>query len=158
MLVISSSSRSSPRGARAGCFVRCDSSHLMSLCVGLPARAGGLVSLLCIFCVFFRLLLICDVELALSLLLAGVVKSCCLPVRRACRPCPVVQSFPGGWTMGWAASSPMSGLVDGGGEVLLPAGASCVQAWSYRAEFSRRLDNKVGGLIAHVGPCRWGRR
>jgi len=40
----------------------------------------------------------------------AVVKSCRLPVRRACRSCRVVQNFADGWTMRWAASSPMSGL------------------------------------------------
>jgi hypothetical protein len=36
---------SSPSGACAGCFVRCDSSHVMSSCIGLSARACGLIAL-----------------------------------------------------------------------------------------------------------------
>jgi hypothetical protein len=36
-----------PSDASAGCFVQCNSSHVMSRCVGLPARASGLIALLC---------------------------------------------------------------------------------------------------------------
>jgi hypothetical protein len=43
---------SSPSGARAGCFVRCDSCHVMSWCIGLSARACGLMALQCTLCVF----------------------------------------------------------------------------------------------------------
>ena len=39
--------------------------------IGLLARAGGLIALLCISCMVLRLLLICDVESALSLLAAS---------------------------------------------------------------------------------------
>jgi hypothetical protein len=85
----------------------------MSLCIGLPARAGRLVALISISCLFFRLLLICDVESALSMLAAA--GSCCLQARRARRPCHVVQSFLDGWTARWAATSTLSGVVDGWG-------------------------------------------
>jgi hypothetical protein len=43
---------SSLSGARAGCFVRCDSYHVMSRCIGLSARACGLIALQCTLCVF----------------------------------------------------------------------------------------------------------
>jgi len=36
--------------------------------------------------------------------------------------------------------------------------AGCARVLSCRAEYSRRLDDEVGGLIAHVGPCRCRRR
>jgi hypothetical protein len=85
----------------------------MSLCIGLLARAGRLVALISIFCVFFRLLLICDVESALSML--ALARSCCLQARRARRPCRVVQNFPDGWMARWAATSTMSGVVGGWG-------------------------------------------
>lgn len=49
---------------------------------GLPARAGRLIALEFISYVFFRLLLICDVESALSFL-AAVGRPCCLRVRHA---------------------------------------------------------------------------
>jgi hypothetical protein len=62
----------------------------MSRCIGLPARAGGLIALLRIFRVFFRLLLICDVESALSLLMA-VVKLCYLWAGRGVRAGLVVS-------------------------------------------------------------------
>lgn len=84
----------------------------MSLCIDLPARAGELITLLCISCVFFRLLIICDVESVLSLL-AAVLMSCCLWARRARRHCHVVQSFSRRLDDKVAASSPMPGLVDG---------------------------------------------
>jgi hypothetical protein len=48
----------------------------------------------------------------------------------------VVQSFSDGRTARWRASSTMSGLVGGGGEVVLPGSAACVQALSCRVEFS----------------------
>lgn len=64
-------SRSSPSGACAGCFVRCASSHLMSRCIVLSLRAGGLIKSLCIPCMFFQPLLIFDVESALSVLAAA---------------------------------------------------------------------------------------
>lgn len=80
---------SSPSDARAGHFVRCDSSHVMSQCIGIPARAGGLIALLCILCVFFGLLLISDVESALSMLAA--VRACSLWLRSARRLCRVVS-------------------------------------------------------------------
>lgn len=52
----------------------------------------------------------------------------------------------------------MSGPVGGGvGKVVLHAGAARAQALSCRAGFSPRLDNKVDGRVARVGPCRWGR-
>jgi hypothetical protein len=35
--------------------------------------------------------------------------------------------------------------------------AACARVLSFRAEFSRRLDDEVGSLIVHVGPCRCGR-
>lgn len=35
--------------------------------------------------------------------------------------------------------------------------AACARVLSCRAEFSQRLDDEVGSLIAHVGPCRCGR-
>ena len=43
---------SSPSGARAGCFVQCDSCLVMSWCIGLSARACGLVAPQCTLCVF----------------------------------------------------------------------------------------------------------
>jgi hypothetical protein len=43
---------SSPSGARAGYFVRCDSCHVMSWCIGLSARACELIALQCTLCVF----------------------------------------------------------------------------------------------------------
>jgi len=89
----------------------------MSLCIGLPARAGRLVALIFILCVFFRLLLICDVESALSML-AAAAGSYYLQARRARRPCRVVHNFPDGWSAWWAATSTMStmsGFVGGWG-------------------------------------------
>jgi hypothetical protein len=64
-------SRSSSSCARGGYLVGCDSSRHMSLCNGLPARARGLTALLCMLCVFSRLLLIIDDEPAWSLLAAA---------------------------------------------------------------------------------------
>jgi hypothetical protein len=43
---------SSPSGARAGCSVRCDSCHVVSWCIGLFARACGLIALQCTLCAF----------------------------------------------------------------------------------------------------------
>jgi hypothetical protein len=65
----------------------------------------------------FQLLLIYDVESALSVLAAAsaAVGACCLLVRGARRLCRVVQSFTDGWTARWAATSTMSGVVDGWG-------------------------------------------
>lgn len=45
-------SRLSSSGARAGCLVRCDSCHVMSCCIGLSARACGLIALQCTLCAF----------------------------------------------------------------------------------------------------------
>jgi hypothetical protein len=91
-----------------------DSSQFVSLCIGLLERASGLIALLCISCMVLRLLLICDVESALSVLATAVGH-----LGRACgvRACFVV---------------------------------SC-------RVFSKRLDDEVGSLIVHIGPCRWGR-
>lgn len=47
-------------------FPRCDSSHPMSLCMGLSARAGELAAPLSVPCVFSRHLVIFDVESALE--------------------------------------------------------------------------------------------
>jgi hypothetical protein len=98
-----SSSWSSQSGAHDGFPVRCDISHLMSLSIGMPARVGRFVALISISWVTFRLLLICVVELALSMLAAA--GSCCLQVRRVHRPCRGVQSFPSAWTARRAATS-----------------------------------------------------
>jgi len=85
LLCLSSySSWSSPSKARAVYLVRCDSSQFMSLCIGLLARAGGLIALLCNSCMVLRLLLICDVESALSLLAAVVSLLGCACGVRAC--------------------------------------------------------------------------
>lgn len=91
------------------------SAQIMGRCFGLPAKAGGLVALLCILYVFSQLLLIFDVESAFSLLAAGsaAVGACCLLARGARRLCRVVQSFTDAWTARWAATSTMSGIVDG---------------------------------------------
>ena len=85
LLCLSSySSWSSLSNARAVYLVRCDSSQFMSLCIGLLARAGGLIELLCNSCIVLRLLLICDVESALSLLAAVVSLLGCACGVRAC--------------------------------------------------------------------------
>ena len=77
-----SSSWSSSSSSSAVYLVRCDSSQFMSLCIGLLARAGGLIALLCNCCIVLRLLLICDVESALSLLAAVVsLLGCACDVR-----------------------------------------------------------------------------
>jgi len=50
--------------------------HLISWSMfDLSARAGGPIALLCTSCVIVRLLLICDVESALSLLGAVVIRT-----------------------------------------------------------------------------------
>jgi hypothetical protein len=74
--------------ARAVSLVRCDSSQFMSLCIGLPAIAGRLIALLCNSCMLSQLLLICDIESALSLL-AGMM--CLLYSACDVRACSVVS-------------------------------------------------------------------
>lgn len=63
----------------------------------------------------FQLLLIYDVKSALSVLAAtsAAVGACCLLARGTPRLCRVVQSLIDGWTARWAATSTMSGVVDG---------------------------------------------
>jgi len=56
----------------------------MSLYIGLLARAGGLIALLCDSCVVSRLLFIRDVESALSLLAEAVILLGCACGVRAC--------------------------------------------------------------------------
>jgi len=75
---------SSPSDARAVCLVRCDSSEFMSLCIGLLARAGALIALLCNSCMVSRLLVMRDVESALSLLVEAVILLDCACGVRAC--------------------------------------------------------------------------
>jgi len=75
-------------------FLRYDSSHVMSLCTGLLARAGELIALLCVLCVFFGLLVIFDVESALAAASAAV-GSCCLLACGRRRLCHVAsRGFP----------------------------------------------------------------
>jgi hypothetical protein len=86
----------------------------MSRCNGLSARAGELITLQCTLCVFVQLLLVYDVESALSVLTAALaaVGVCCLLARGARRFCRVVQSVTDGWTARWAATLTMSDVVD----------------------------------------------
>lgn len=82
-----------------------------------PLPVGNrLTALLCILCVFSRLLFIIDDEPAWSLLAvawAAAVEECYLQARGARRLCCVVQSFIDGWTARWAATSTMSGVIGG---------------------------------------------
>jgi len=63
----------------------------------------------------FQLLLIYEVELALSVLAAtsAAVGACCLLARGTRRLCLAVQDFIDGGKARWAAVSTMSGVVDG---------------------------------------------
>jgi len=79
-----SSSWSSSSNARAVCLVQRDSSQSMSLCIVIPARASGLIALLCNSCMVSRLLFICDVESALSLFAEAVILLGCACGVRAC--------------------------------------------------------------------------
>jgi hypothetical protein len=97
-----SSSRSSSSNARAVYLVCCGSSRIISLCIGHLARAGVLIALLCVSCVYFRLLLICDVESALSSLAVMVVSlvGCACDLRvgfvMSCRVFPTAGRRGGG--------------------------------------------------------------
>jgi len=59
------------------------------------------------------------------------VRAACARVLSCC-----VEFSPDSWTMRWAISLSMSGLVGGGSVVVLPASAVYVQALSCCAEFS----------------------
>lgn len=87
----------------------------MSLCIALPARARGPIALLCILCVFSKLLLIFNVESALSVLATAsvAVGACCLPGRGARRFVVSCRGVSDSWTARWAAMSAMLGIVDG---------------------------------------------
>jgi hypothetical protein len=104
---------------RRSCWVFCPmclmSCHVMSWCIGVSARACGLIALQCTLCVFVQLLLIYDIKSASSALVAAsaMVGACCLLACGARRLCRVVQSLTDGWTAKRAATSTMSGVVVG---------------------------------------------
>ena len=81
----------------------------MSVCIALLARAGGLTVLLCISCMVPRLLLICDVESALSLL--AVVVS--------------LVSYLCGWRAGSTCRAELSRQLDGEVEGLVAHVGPC---------------------------------
>ena len=82
----------------------------MSRCIGIPARAGRLIALLCVLCVFSRLLLIFNVKSALAAASAAV-ESCC-PLAVGAGFVVSCQGFPDGRAARLAATSTMSGVVD----------------------------------------------
>jgi hypothetical protein len=86
----------------------------MSWCVDLSARARGLIALQCTCACSFQLLLIYDVESPLSMLAGALaaVGSCCLLAVGA-DFVVLWQGIPDGRRARWAASSTISGVVDG---------------------------------------------
>jgi len=119
-----------------------------SYCDGWPAHRA-----LVQFLHASRLLLMCDVESALSLLteIASLLGYAC-GVRAcfvvSCRVFSRLDDEVGGLIARVGPCRCVRGWY-----VVLPVGASCAQALSCRAEFSRPLDDEMESLIAHVGPC-----
>jgi len=87
----------------------------MSWCIGLLRELAGSSHSTALCACWLQLLLFHHVDSALSVLAAAsaAVRACCLLARGARRLCHIVQGFTDGSTARWAATSTMSGVVDG---------------------------------------------